>query len=89
MLVQHTLRRQVRAIKSGSTRFPQVRLWRGGDGVLMYLDDILTHAQATMKKFAAELGETFKVKLMVDKFSVEKARRTPASSGVPTLSPSG
>ena len=32
VLVQHNLRRQVRAIRSGSGRVPQVRWWRGGDG---------------------------------------------------------
>ena len=40
-------------------------------------------------KLDAELGEKFKVKSMVEKFGDEKARRTPASSGVSTLSPSG
>ena len=59
--------------------------------VSVHMDDILAHAkdQATMVRLAAELGEKFKVKSMVEKFGVEKARRTPASSGVPTLSPSG
>ena len=57
--------------------------------VFMHVDDILAHAQATMKRFAAELGEKFKEKPVVEKFVVEKAWRTPASSGVPTLSPSG
>ena len=51
----------------------------------MHVNDILANAQATMKRFAAELGETFKVESVVEKFGVEKARRTPASSGVPTL----
>ena len=51
----------------------------------MHVDDILDHAQATTERFATELGEKFKVKLMVEKFSVEKARRTPASSGVPFI----
>ena len=55
--------------------------------VVMHVHDILAHTkdQATMEEFAAELGEKFEVKLM-DKFSVEAASRTPASSGVPTLS---
>ena len=53
------------------------------------VDDILTHAQASMKRFAAELGDKFQVKSMVVKFGVKKARRTPASSGVPTLPPIG
>ena len=57
--------------------------------VFTHVDDILARAQATMERFAAELGEKFKVKSMVEKFGVEKARRTPASSEVPTLSPSG
>ena len=55
----------------------------------MHVDDILAHAPATMKRFAAELGEKIKVKLMVEKFDVEKIRRTPASSVVPTLCQSG
>ena len=42
-----------------------------------------------MERVTAKLGERFKVKSMMDKFSVEKARRTPASLGVSTLSPSG
>ena len=54
--------------------------------VFMYVDDILVHA-ATMERFAAELGEKFKVKSMVEKLSVKKASRTPASSGVSILSP--
>ena len=45
------------------------------------VDDILAHAQATMERFAAELGEKLKMKSMVEKFGVEKARRTSASSG--------
>ena len=49
----------------------------------------LAHAQGTMEKFAAELGQRFEVKSMAVKFGVEKARRTPASLGVPTLSSSG
>ena len=56
--------------------------------VFMHVDDILAHAQATMGRFTAELGEKFKLKSMVEKFGVEKARRTRASSRVPTLSPS-
>ena len=42
-----------------------------------------------MERFAAELGEKLKVKPVVEKFGVEKASRTPASSGVPTFSQSG
>ena len=57
--------------------------------VLMHVDDTLSHAQATMERFAAELGEKFKEKSMVEKFGVEKTGRTPASSGVSTRSPSG
>ena len=52
----------------------------------MHVDDILAHAQATMERFAAELGGKFKVKSMVEKFGVEKASRAPDSSGVATLS---
>ena len=52
-------------------------------------EDTLAHAQATMEKFAAELGQRFEVKSMAVKFGVEKAKRTPASLGVRTLSPSG
>ena len=57
--------------------------------VFMRVDDIVAHAHATMERFAAELGEKLKVKLMVENFGVEKARRTPASSEVPTPSSSG
>ena len=57
--------------------------------VAVHVDDILAHAQATMEKCAAELGGKFQVKSMVEMFGVEKTRRTPASSGVPTLSLSG
>ena len=49
--------------------------------VFRHVDNILAHAQATMEKFAAELGETFKVNSMVEKLGVEKARKTPASGG--------
>ena len=38
--------------------------------------------------YGAEFGVLFKVKSMVKKFGVEKAKRTPAFSGVPTLSSS-
>ena len=54
--------------------------------VFVHMDDILAHAQATMERFAAKLGG--KVSSEVDGFGVEKARRTPASSGVPILSSS-
>ena len=53
--------------------------------VFMHVDGILVHGQATMERFAAELGEKFKMKSMVEKFGIEKARRTPRSSRVPTL----
>ena len=56
MLVEHILRRQARAIRSGSTRAPQFR-WRGGDGG--DVDRILAYTQSPMEGFAAELGETF------------------------------
>ena len=56
--------------------------------VFVHVDDILAHAQATMERFSAELGEKFKVKPVVEKFVVEKTGRTPVSSGVSNLSPS-
>ena len=68
------------------------RKYKGGGVevvVIVHVDDILAHAQATMERFAAEFGGRFKVKSMVEKVGVEKASRTPASSGVPTLSQSG
>ena len=54
----------------------------------MQVDGILAHTkdQATLARFTAVLGRKFKVKSMLEKFGVEKARRTPAFSGVPTLS---
>ena len=60
------------------------RMFDGGEVeivVVAHVDGILAHAQATMGRFAAELGGKFKVKLMVEKFGVEKVRRTPGSSG--------
>ena len=57
--------------------------------VVVHVDDILAYAQTAMERFAAELGETFQVKLMVKKFGVEKASKAPDSSGVPTFSQSG
>ena len=57
--------------------------------VFMHVDDIFAHAQVTRERLASELGEKFKVKSMVETYGVERARRAPASSGVPTLSPSG
>ena len=57
--------------------------------VFMHVDDIFAHAQATKKRLAAGLGGRFKVKSMVEKVGVEKARRIPYFSGVTTLSPSG
>ena len=56
--------------------------------VCMHVDNILVHAQAASEMFAGELGETFKVKSMVETFNVEKTNRAPASSGVRALSPS-
>ena len=64
-----------------------------GDGevemvMVVHVDDILTHAkdQVKMERFPAGLGAKYKVKSMVEKFGVEKASRTSASSKVPTLS---
>ena len=57
--------------------------------VIVHVDDIVGHAQATIERFAAELEGKFKVKPMVEKFGVEKASNTPASLGVLTLSQSG
>ena len=56
--------------------------------VVVHVDDILAHAQATMEKFAAELGGKFKVKSMVESAASRRQRTPPASSGVSTLSPS-
>ena len=56
--------------------------------VFVHMDDILAHTQATMERLAAELVKNFKLKSMVEKLDVEKRSRTPASSGVSTLSPS-
>ena len=64
MLVQHTLRRQVRAIRSESTRVPHVR--EVEMVIFLRVDDILAHAQATMEKFVVDLGENFKVKSIVE-----------------------
>ena len=57
--------------------------------VVVHVNNILAHAQATMERFVAGLGEKFKVKSMVKKFGVEKTSRTPGSSGVSTLASSG
>ena len=58
--------------------------------VFEHVDDILARAEVTMERVAAELGETFKVKSIVEKFGVEKISRTPASWGrACTFSPSG
>ena len=57
--------------------------------MFVHVNDALAHAQATMERFTAKPGETFKIKSMVEKFGVEKTSRTSASSGVSTLSPSG
>ena len=53
--------------------------------VVVHVDDILAHAkdQATRVRLTAELGENFQEKSMVEKFGVEKARRMPASLGMP------
>ena len=88
MLVQHILQ-QVRAIRSESTRVPQFDDGEVEMVVFMHVDDIFAHAQAARERLAAELGEKFKVKSMMEKFGVEKARRTPACSRVLTLFPSG
>ena len=50
--------------------------------VFTHVDDIFAHAQATMERFTAELGEKCKVKSMMEKFGVEKASSIPASSQV-------
>ena len=54
--------------------------------MVVHKGDILAHAkdQATMERFAAGLGVKFKVKSMVETFSLEKASRTSVHSGVPT-----
>ena len=57
--------------------------------VFVHVDGILAHIEATMERFAAELGEKFKVKSMAKEFDIEKTSRRPASSGVSILSPSG
>ena len=75
--------------ENGSTRVPQVRYGEVEMVVSIHVDGILAHAQATMERFAAELGQKFKAKSMAEKFGVEKAKMTPASSGVPSLSTSG
>ena len=57
--------------------------------VFIHVDNIFAHAQATRERLVVNLGEKIKVKSMVEKFGVEKAMRTPASLGVPTLSSIG
>ena len=57
--------------------------------VFVHVDDSLAQAQATMERFAVELGEKFQVKSMVEKFGVKKTSWASASSGVSTLSPRG
>ena len=54
--------------------------------IFVHLDYTLAHAQATMERFAGELGGKLKVKSMVETFGVEKASRTPASLEISTLS---
>ena len=51
----------------------------------VHVADIFARAQATMETFAAELGEKFKVKSMMEKFGVEREKETPVFSGLPTL----
>ena len=53
--------------------------------VVVHVDDILAHAknQATRVRLTAELGEKVQVRSVVEKFGVGKARRMPASLGVP------
>ena len=53
--------------------------------VVVHVDDILAHAQATMERFVAELEGKFRVKSTVEKFGVKKVSRTPAFSGMSTL----
>ena len=50
-----------------------------------HVDDILAHAQATREGFTSKLEKKFKVTSVVEKPGVEKARRTLAFSGVPTV----
>ena len=57
--------------------------------VVVHVDVFLAHGQAILERFAAELRGIFKVKLIMETFDFVKASRTPASSGVPTLSQSG
>ena len=49
--------------------------------VFLHMDDIIALVQATMERFAAELGEKFKVMSRVEKFGVENASRTLAFGG--------
>ena len=51
----------------------------------MHVDGSFAHAQTTRERLAAEIGEKFTVKSMVETFGVEEARRTPAFSGVSNL----
>ena len=55
--------------------------------IFMHVDGILAHAQGTGERFAAEFGETFKMKSMVEKLGIEKARRTPTSSVFEDVNP--
>ena len=57
--------------------------------VFVHVDDIIAHVKSTMERFVAELGEKSKVKSMMEKLGVEKARTSLASSGVPIFSSSG
>ena len=56
VLVQHNLRRQVRAIRADRRGFRKFNDGEVEMVVFVHMDDILAHAQATMERFAAELG---------------------------------
>ena len=47
--------------------------------MFVHVDDILSHAQATTERFAAELGEKFNLKSTVETYIVEKTSRTSKS----------
>ena len=57
--------------------------------VVMFMDNILAHAQGTMDRLATELGGKFNAKSMVEKSGVGKPSRTPAFLEGPALSQSG
>ena len=52
--------------------------------VFLRVDNIHAHVQATMVRFATELGDESNEKSMVDKFGVKDTSRTPAYLGVST-----